>query len=121
MKKLKLNTELISNTFNFYHKNLGEVFSRNEIKNLSERLLNIVKYDYININEKLLYPLPHNTLYLIYFIGEYKKAYNYSKRTDKPKNNLESLGKGNYNKKKEFEKGLNHIVMILYFLLVSLL
>ena len=109
IKKQKLTSELIDNAFDFYNKNLEEVFLENEIKNLSQKLLTIVEYDYMNTNEKLQYPLPQNTLYLIYFIGEYKKAYNHSKRTDKPKNNLESLGKGNYNKKKEFEKGLNHI------------
>ncbi len=109
MKKQKLTNELIFNTFNFYNKNLGEVFSENETKNLSEKLLDIVEYDFLNMDERLPYILPLNTLGLIYFIGEYKKAYNYSKRTDKPKKNLESLGKGNAKKKKEFEKGLKDI------------
>ena len=109
MKKLKLTDELINNAFDFYNKNIGEAFSKIETENLSKKLLSIVEYDYINKDEKLPYHLPQNTLYLIYFIGEYKKAYSHSKRPDKPKKNLEALGKGNYNKQKEFEKGLNHI------------
>lgn len=109
MKKQKLTPELISNAFDFYNKNLGEVFSESETKNLSNKLLDIVKYDYINKNEKLPYHIAQDTFYLIYFIGEYKKCYNYSLQTNKPKNNLESLGKGNYNKQKEFEKGLDEI------------
>lgn len=106
MKKNKLTYEIVSNAFDFYNKNLGEVFSENEAKNLSEKLLDTIKHDFLNMDERLPYILPLNTLGLIYFIGEYKKAYNYSKRTYKLKNNLESLGKGNAKKRKEFEKGL---------------
>jgi len=109
MKKQRLNSELISNAFSFYNKHLGAIFSDNEADNLSKKLLDTVEYDYINKNEKLPYHIPQNTLYLIYFIGEYKRAYKHSNNKDKSKKYLESLGKGNTKRRKEFEKGLVHI------------
>lgn len=95
MKK-ELSVDLIHNAFDFYNKSLGEIFSNIEYQDLSSKLQEIIEYDHIIKNKKLLYDLPQNTLYLIYFIGEYKKAYLYAQqdKKDKNKNTLESLGKG---------------------------
>ena len=98
IKKQKLTSELINNAIDFYNNNLGEVFSESETKHLSEKLLDIVEHDYLIKDEKLSYALPQNTLYLIYFIGEYKKAYEYSKRTDKPKEYSTPISQDNFSK-----------------------
>lgn len=111
MKKNKLTANLIENTFDFYKKNFGKVFSDTESKKLSSKLLEIVEYDHIIKDKKLSYNLPQNTLFLIYFIGEYKKAYQYAiqNKKDKDKNTLEALGKGFTNKEKAYEEGLGKI------------
>jgi len=109
MTKQKLTNKLMLDAFNFYHKNFKKIFSQEEEKVLSQKLLSIVKYDYLNTNANLPYIIPQNTLYLIYFICEYKKAYIHSYKTNKPTNNLESLGKGNAKKQQEFKKNLADI------------
>jgi len=77
--------ELINNTFDFYNKNLGEIFSEIEYQKLSTKLLEIIEYDHIIKDKKLSNDLPQYTLYLIYFIGEYKKAYQYASKDNKDK------------------------------------
>lgn len=106
--KSKLTHELISNAFDFYNQNLGQVFSNSEQENLSNKLLNIIEYDHILKNKKLPYDLPIQALYLIYFLGEYKKAYQYAKqdKKDKSKNTFESLGKGFAKKATAYKEGL---------------
>ena len=75
MKKVLLTNKLIDNAFYFYHNNLGEIFLDIEYQKLSTKLLEIIEYDHIIKDKKLPNDLPQHTLYLIYFIGEYKKAY----------------------------------------------
>lgn len=106
--KSKLSMELINNAFNFYDQNLGQVFLESEQKNLATKLLNIIEYDHILKNKKLPYDLPQQALYLLYFIGEYKKAYQYAKqdKKDKSKDTFESLGKGFPKKEKAYKEGL---------------
>lgn len=105
MNKSKLTTELISNTLDFYNKNLGEVFSRTETENLSNRLLNIIEYDHIIKDKSLSYELPQYTLTIIYFIGEYKKACKYASqdKKDKVQNTVEALEKGYARKEKAYK------------------
>lgn len=112
MKKSILTIELISDALDFYNKNFGEVFLEGEIRSFSEKLLMIVEYDYIIQNKKLPHNLPQNTLYLIYFIGEYKKAYQYATQDNKDKNKdtFEGLGVGFPNKEKVFKNGLEKIL-----------
>ncbi|WP_345993244.1 hypothetical protein [Sulfurimonas sp. HSL-1716] len=114
MLKIKLSYNLIFNSFSFYNKNIGDIFSENEKENLSKKLLKIVEYDYIIKNKKLPYKLPQNILYLIYFIGEYKKAYSIAcqreKDDEEDKDTLEALGKGSANKEKLFKENLANIL-----------
>jgi len=112
MKKIKLTHENITNSFDFYNNNLGKIFSDLETKNLSYQLIKIIEHDNIIKNKKLSYDIPQHALYLIYFIGEYKKAYQYAQQDKKTKNanTLESLGKGFPSKEKEYKKGLEKIL-----------
>lgn len=106
MKKNKLTIELINNTFEFYNQNLGGLFSKLESEHLSNKLLNIIEYDILKKYSAHPNKLPLTTLTIIYFIGEYKKAYLQSK--EKRADTLESLGKG-YAKKQELYKKLREI------------
>lgn len=108
MNKSKLTTELISNALDFYNKNLGEVFSRIETENLSKKLLNIIEYDHIIKSPLLPYDLPQYTLTIIYFIGEYKKAYMLSSKEEKEKrvDTHEAIGQRNEPR----EKLLNELI-----------
>ncbi len=111
MKKTSLSSPLINYAIEFYNTNLGEIFSPKDVERLTTKLLENIEYDYIIKNKKLSNDLPQYTLYLIYFIGEYKKAYQYAIRNknDKSKDSLESLGKGFANKEKAYEEGLEKI------------
>ncbi|MBE0471626.1 MAG: hypothetical protein IBX55_19210 [Methyloprofundus sp.] len=111
MKK-ELSTELVNNAFDFYNKKFGEIFSNTEYQNLSSKLQEIIKYDQVIKNNKLPYELPRDTLYLIYYIGEYKKAYQYAQKDKKEKSTdtFESLGKGFANKEKAYKEGLARVL-----------
>ncbi|MDD2267365.1 hypothetical protein [Sulfuricurvum sp.] len=106
MPRSKLTPDLIYNSFDFYNQNLGQVFSESEQTNLSNKLLNIIKYDHILRGGSLLYNLPQYTLTIIYFIGEYKKAYQYASqhKKDKKNNTLEALDKGYPRKEKAYKE-----------------
>ena len=111
MKKNKLTTKLINNAFNFYNQNLGEAFTELETENLSKKLLNIIEYDHIIKDKTLPYDLPQYTLTIIYFIGEYKKAYKYASqdKKDKNKNTAEALEKGYAKKEKAYKENKEKI------------
>jgi len=106
MKKSKLTYELISNSFDFYNQHLGQIYSKSEQKNLSNKLQNIIEYDHILKGGSLPYDLPQFTLTIIFFIGEYKKAYLYASlhKKDKNKNTLEALEKGYARKEKVYKE-----------------
>jgi hypothetical protein len=106
MNKSKLTTELIENALEFYNQNLGKAFSEIETENLSKKLLNIIEYDHIIKASFLPYDLPQYTLTIIYFIGEYKKAYSYASqdKKDKNKNTAEALEKGYARKEKAYKE-----------------
>lgn len=104
MNKSKLTIELIHNAFDFYNKQLGKVFSEVETENLIEKLLHIIEYDHIIKSKNIPSHLPQYTLTIIYFIGEYKKAYQYAlqDKKDKLQNTAEALQKGYPNKEKAY-------------------
>ena len=109
MQKTKLSTEFIKNAFDFYNENIGKVFSDSESNNLSSKLQEIIEYDNIKIYSGFSKKIPIHSLVLIYFIGEYKKAFLHATKESmkERKNTLESLGKGFESKKKEYKKNLS--------------
>ena len=106
MKKTKLTLELIENAIDFYSKNFDSIFTPSELENLQKKLLNTIEYDIVHWYPSYDKDLPLNTLSLIYFIGEYKRAYRDSKKDykDNRTDTLESLGKGFPNKKEASKK-----------------
>lgn len=106
MQKTKLTSELISNAIEFYNTNLGAVFTTHKEEYLAKKLSEIIEFDIVKKYSAYQNKLPLTTLTIIYFIGEYKKAYLQSK--EKRADTLESLGKG-YAKKQELYKKLREI------------
>lgn len=102
MQKIKLTARLISNAIEFYNTNLGAVFTTYEEEYLAKKLSEIIEFDIVKKYSAHPNKLPLTTLTIVYFIGEYKKAYLQSK--EKRADTLESLGKGYAKKQEEYKK-----------------
>lgn len=101
---------LVENSYAFYKNYFGTSFTEQEEKSLLEKVRILTKEDIVIKNSQLADDLYRNALYLIYFLGEYKKAYLYSicKKKEKNTNSCEALGKGFPAKQKAYEIELSN-------------
>jgi hypothetical protein len=102
--------KLLLNALELYSASFESIMSEHEAKILIDKLSGLIKQDVIKKFSRTNKAVPFQVLKLIYFIGEYKKAYLHSKDDSKKQrtNTLEALGKG-LQKRKEKAKELRQI------------